>query len=58
VHDARKKKEGEKCGRRKKRMVCVDEEKKEQCKRSSNIRFKEGIRCWKEIGQLDKREEI
>jgi hypothetical protein len=39
-------------------MVCVEDEKKEQCKRSSNIRFKEGIRYWKEIGQLDKREEI
>jgi hypothetical protein len=48
----------EKCGRRKKRMVCVDDEKKEQCKRSSKIRFKEGIRCWKEFRQLDKREEI
>jgi hypothetical protein len=58
VYDARKKKEGEKFGRIKKRMVCVDEKKKEQCKRSSKIRFKEGIRCWKEFRQLDKREEI
>jgi hypothetical protein len=39
-------------------MMYVDEEKKEQCKRSSKIGFKEGIRCWKEFRQLDKREEI
>jgi hypothetical protein len=54
----RRKREREKCGKGKKRMMYVDEEKKEQCKRSSKIGFKEGIRCWKEFRQLDKREEI